>query len=268
MDYQLEELLPIITKLAQKYTSKESSSVTYEVARMIMGAVTYCIDENYGSGAQDIPAGGERLPAQQMYEAGYDIVIRKVYEAKQCYEAIIEHFADYGCRNYHDTILNGMPAFFLRYDTRYNPQDHLLTLDYPVMCRPRDLCGIDLILEYLRGIYAEKQFLDCFEPQAVAGLLESIVPDYRDLYLDNICEAVLLRVIQCAMAGKAMKQLVLDDRDEQVILAMTKGKSIEEIQGTVKRIIALVTRSLALEGRYFDGMGRDFAVRLQYRAQL
>lgn len=45
MDYKMEELLPIVSELAQKYTAHESTSVTYEKAQMLMGAVLYCLDE-------------------------------------------------------------------------------------------------------------------------------------------------------------------------------------------------------------------------------
>lgn len=263
MDYQVEELLPVVARLVDKYTSKESSSVSYEAARMIMGAVIYCINETSGNGGDNIPAAGTCPPAQQMYEAGYEMVVNKVYEAKEWYEAIIADFEDYGCRNYRDTILHGMPAFFQRYDCRFNPQDHLLTLDYPAMFRRKGACGVDLILEYLKGIYAEKQFLSCFERQPVTDLLESIVPEYRVLYLDNICEAVLLRVIQCAIAGSGMKQLKLGEQDHRVILSATEGKSTEDIEEIIARIITLMADSLKLDSGYFIASARDYAIRLR-----
>lgn len=263
MEYPMEELLPIVTKLVDKYTSKDSSSVSYEVARMIMGAVIYCINETSEKEADHVPAAQDRPPAQQMYEAGYEIVVSKVHQAREWYDAVIIDFEDYGCRNYRDTILHGMPAFFLRYDARFNPQDHLLTLDYPVMVRRKGACGIDLILEYLKGIYAEKQFLSCFERQPVADLLECIVPDYRSLYLDNICEAVLLRVIQCAIAGSGIKELKLSEQDHRAVLAATDGKSLEETEAMVARGITLITKSLKLDPEYFIGSARDYAVRLR-----
>lgn len=263
MDYQIEELLPIVTKLIDKYTSKESSSVSYEVARMIMGAVTYCIDENSEKELRSVVINGKYPPAQQMYEAGYDIVIRKTYEAKRWYEAVIQDFEDYGCKNYKDTILNGMPEFFRRYDSRFNPQDHLLTLDYPTMRRCAGLCGIDLVLEYLKSIYAEKKLLSCFEPQIISDLLESIITDYGDLYLDNICDAVLLRVVQCAIAGRAMKQLKLSAADQDTILSAAEGKSFRELEEMVIRIMTLVIDSLQLDKKYFISSAKDFAVQIQ-----
>ena len=43
--FSMEELLPIVAELAEKYTSGESSSVTYERAQGLMQAVLYCINE-------------------------------------------------------------------------------------------------------------------------------------------------------------------------------------------------------------------------------
>ena len=45
MDYTMEELLPVVGKLTEKYTGFSSTSVTYETARQLMEAVLYCIGE-------------------------------------------------------------------------------------------------------------------------------------------------------------------------------------------------------------------------------
>lgn len=37
--YSMEELLPVVAWLTRKYTSNESTSITYEKARQLMGAV-------------------------------------------------------------------------------------------------------------------------------------------------------------------------------------------------------------------------------------
>jgi hypothetical protein len=43
--FEIGELLPIVSDLAKKYTSMESSSITYENARMLMESVLYCLEE-------------------------------------------------------------------------------------------------------------------------------------------------------------------------------------------------------------------------------
>jgi len=56
MSFETEELLPIVAELADKYTGKESSSITYEKARQLMEAVLYCIHEyeDYPSERQEL----------------------------------------------------------------------------------------------------------------------------------------------------------------------------------------------------------------------
>ena len=47
----MEELVPIVGKLAEKYTSHESTSITYEKAEQLMGAVLY-VFTNYGKAVE------------------------------------------------------------------------------------------------------------------------------------------------------------------------------------------------------------------------
>ena len=44
-DIKMEELVSIVGELAGKYTGYESTSITYEKAEQLMGAVLYCIRE-------------------------------------------------------------------------------------------------------------------------------------------------------------------------------------------------------------------------------
>ena len=48
MRYEMEELVPIVAKLAKRYTSGESTSITYEKAQQLMEAVLYSINEGGG----------------------------------------------------------------------------------------------------------------------------------------------------------------------------------------------------------------------------
>ena len=43
MNYEMEELVPLVGKLEEKYTGHESTSITYEKAEQLMEAVIYCI---------------------------------------------------------------------------------------------------------------------------------------------------------------------------------------------------------------------------------
>ena len=45
MEYTMMELLPVVQYLSERYTGKESGSVTYDMANQLMEAVLYCIRE-------------------------------------------------------------------------------------------------------------------------------------------------------------------------------------------------------------------------------
>lgn len=133
--YELEELLPLVVELAEKYTGGESTSVTYEKAQQLMGAVIYCIRENYNwrvgewmSEQKEIftetqIAGRRRLSAREAYETGYRCVIDKVKAALALYHEILEELDDFGNEFLKNTIRKGMPEFFTWYNPEFEPQD-------------------------------------------------------------------------------------------------------------------------------------------------
>lgn len=244
MEYTMEELLPLAAKLADKYTSKESSSVSYETAQMLMEAILYCIQE-FNFASQTAVASLTPVSAELAWEEGYKLVIGKVYQAKEIYEGLVENFTDYGCRNYHDTILKGMPKFFLRYDPIFNPQNHVLTLDYPLIFGYPEFCGVDMILAYLEGIRIEQSFLNCFDNRPICNLMETITPDYRELYMDNLCEPVLFRALYCMIAEKPVYLLEVDEEDMQNVASFFENDSVEQIEYKLKNLTAILVKQLS-----------------------
>lgn len=129
--YGMEELVPLVGKLADRYNGYEDTSVTYEKAQQLMGAVLYCIREAMWAGGNAM-ASREKVPAQQMYEAGLKAVEEKVKKALEIYNEMMPEFDSYGNRCLYDTFVKGLPEFFKWYDMRFYPQDTILTLDYPL----------------------------------------------------------------------------------------------------------------------------------------
>ena len=73
--YSMEELIPTVGKLAEQFTSKESSSVTYERASQLMEAVLYCI-AHFDCEKAAVMTGA--LPsAAEAYRIGYEAVIKR-----------------------------------------------------------------------------------------------------------------------------------------------------------------------------------------------
>ena len=187
--YEMEELVPIVGRLARKYTSGDSTSISYEKAEQLMGAVLYCIRE---AGAQRkwAVADRENLTAETAYLTGAACVEKKTKRALRLYHQILKNFDSYEQHCLNETITKGMPEYFRWYDPIFAPQETLLTLDYPVLEDLKDYTGIDCVERWLSRVKQEQQFLHCFPRADLIWMLEEYDEDYRD-GMDNLCEMVL-----------------------------------------------------------------------------
>ena len=229
-DYEMEQLLPIVGKLVEKYTSRENTSVTYETAEQLMEAVLYCIHEAETAGpAAPSPQNQDRFPdpacghaqpsaprpfasqppaagalsAEQAYEAGAAAVREKVMTALRLYNEIIPEFFCYDSRCLYDTFVKGIPEFFKWYDIRFAPQDTIVTLDYPVLRNLSPCSGIDKIYEYIQCIRLEQAFLTLFPEDEVIRILSESNEDYRDM-AENLCETVLTHLAKSLLAQQPL----------------------------------------------------------------
>lgn len=200
LNYQMEELVSIVSKLAHKLTGGESSSITYEKAQQLMEAVLYCIREWEGQQEEEVSAkcqgngelqvvGQAHIPAEQAYELGLACVTKKVKLSLALYNKIMETFDSYGNHCLHDTMVKGMPEFFKRYDVKFAPQNTILTLDYPVTEDLRKYTGVDAIWEYLCCIRAEQRYLGQLPKSFVVESLKSYCEDYEDM-IENLRQIV------------------------------------------------------------------------------
>lgn len=216
--YSMEDLLPIVARLTEEYTSKESSSITYEKARQFMDAVIYCIahceEENAlrESGKDDkekestkddkendiesskefIIIKSSVLSATEAYELGYQMVVEKVRQTIDKYNELMLYFDHYGNINYRDTVEKALPGFFMYYDAKYAPMEHIITMDYPVFGLDMELEGIDMIRQYLDTIIIEQQYLMQFERERIIEKLRSFHPRYEKEFF-NLKEIVELQ---------------------------------------------------------------------------
>lgn len=264
MNYSIEELLPVVESLMKKYTSNESSSVTYETARRLMEAVLYCMNECNNDGKE--LASSEKTDSALVYQRGLDLIVQKVYKAKKIYEDIVENFQDYQCENCRDTIIKGIPEFFIRYDPKFNPRDHIITLDYPTLISVNNLYGADAVYQYLFNIKMEWNFLNAFDTVYIESLLERVVSPYRSLYFDNISYDTLLTALGCLIAEKSIGRLELDKDDVVQIEEYFENDGEEEIEEKVRMLIKLLFTRLFPNDtemkRYFLKISSDYAVRI------
>ena len=266
--YPMEEMMPIVSELAWKYTGCDHSSVTYEKAQMLMEAVLYCINEDRRQEGNALVA--KNIPAKEAYEQGRKIVLEKLKKLQTLYNELIPDFKDYGSVCLKDTVRKGIPAFLERYDFRYAPQETLLTLDYPVLRSYGVLSGVDLVLCYMQDIRLEQKFLSKMEDKYIVKVLRKYQRDY-EYVLVNICEIVLQNmaghmILEKPLQGQgfnreeleSMEEILSDKTEEQIKAYLLKAleRLMAEYYDNDDRLLA-----------YLGGGLSDIATRIRNNAE-
>lgn len=206
MEFEMEELVPIVAKLAEEFTSKESTSIPYERAQQLMEAVLFCIHEGEQAASFSVLQGGP-MSAQLCYEVGVACVQNKVREALELYNRLMTQFSHYGNRCLYDTVVRGLPEFFKWYDWKYEPQNTILTLDYPILTDLSQKTGIDRVYDYLQCIELEQMFLSRFPASYVTQVLFRYNPKHQ-LMIENLSEIVLADVMMHSLADKNVSERI------------------------------------------------------------
>ena len=236
MHYTMEELVPIVGKLADQYTSCESTSITYEKADQLMEAVLYCIHELEQDG-DNFAVSTDSISAQQAYETGFACVERKVKKALNLYNAVLPDFRHYENQCLYRSFVLELPHFFQRYDIRFAPQDTILILDYPVLKNISQYTGIDKIYAYIRCICLEQEFLGLFPVEYVTGVLSK----YKD-ETDNLCEIVLVDVIRHILLKRPFNVSDWTKEDHIQIQAVLMGTVGHGERSALEEILASFVR--------------------------
>lgn len=192
ISFEMEELAPIVAQLAEQYAGYESTSITYEKAEQLMAAVIYCIQEYDMANNYDISVG--KVTAKEAYKAGIRFVQEKVENLMKLYEEVMQNFCDYGNLALSDTIRKGIPAYLKRYDVKYEPQNTILTLDYPILTDLHTYSGIDRVYLYMSAIATEQKFLSRYNEAYVREVLNAYTGDYAEM-LENVSSIVFMNTI-------------------------------------------------------------------------
>lgn len=215
--YTMEELLPVVAELTKRFTSNESSSITYEKANQLMEAVKYCIDELYeGNDKCELNlAQGKNLTAIQAYELGYQKVHQRTKDVMERYNQMIVSFEAYGNENYKDTVEKAIPGFFSYYDVKFAPQENIITMDYLTLHPIIELSGIRAIDEYVTQIALEQIFFECLPKAWVEEVLFHFHAGYKKEFF-NLCEIVLRNILGHMLIAKKITEKMNKEEYEQL----------------------------------------------------
>lgn len=241
MDYQMEELLPIVSELAQKYSGYESTSITYEKAQTLMGAVIYCLEEFNNTHTNSLV--NKSIPIKEQYDIGVKLVYEKATNIQKTFNELSFCFEDYGVKCLYDTVQRGIPQFLKWYDVKYNPQNTILTLDYPLLVDCNSLNGADAVYKYILGIQTEQRFLGMFDKGYIISILKKYNPQYEYM-IDNICEIILTNTIGHVALKKPFNEIGFQGEEYLQLTKLFEKKSVSDIEEIIKYTIKEMVKRL------------------------
>ena len=266
--YKMEELVPVVSRLAQEYCGYEHSSVTYERAQALMEAVLYCIRETETADGFAL-AGGKAAP-MDVYLAGRRLAADKFEQMQKLYGRVLEEFEDYGVECLRDTVVYGISAFVKHYDIRFAPQETLLTLDYPVLRSLQGMSGIDAVFSYVESIGHEQRFLKAFGADYVREVFLAFCEEYEYLP-ENICHIVLPNAAVCFWLNRPLAKTGISMAECRAAEALLTGKTTAETEADLEGFLEKLVRYRYGEDEklleYLKCAVSDLAVRMQANAK-
>ena len=105
------------------------------------------------------------------------------------------------------------------------------------------------------------QFLNRFHPDMVRRLLSQVSPEYKELYLDNLCDPVLFHVVGCVLSKQAPGDPVPPQPHPGRIHAVFSRADREEITA---RVISAIHEAIhPYPAGYFGKAAPGYAARIK-----
>ena len=264
MRYEMEELLPVVAQLSQRFTTTESTSISYEKAQQFMGAVLFCIDE-FEQLQENMPVKQKGIPAKEAYQLGFEAVMQKAKKTQEMYNELMAFFYDYGNDILKDTVEKAIYGFFQYYDPVFAPQHTRITMDYPVLNVCQKLKGIDAIAAYVKTIYTEQIFLQKLPREYICHLLYRFDLEYKEQFF-NIGSVVVRHILGNMMIEKTMGTAATDT-DYQNLFTLLKEKDEIQLQNTLYNCFQMLIQE-KYDGnqnitKYFEKEIAEFSIRLK-----
>ncbi|QJA08643.1 hypothetical protein HF520_06680 [Romboutsia sp. CE17] len=233
------ELGKLLKEIIMKYTKGESSSVTNETAEKLLIAIWYTIDA-YLSSFDNIEDSIEVIKnksLEKMYNEGKIILKEKFEITKELYEKTIENKLDIEIIAYNDTLLEGIKAFFVNYDIKFEPHDAPGSIDYPLAFDDWSVKGLNYIKNYLENINIENRICRYFDQSSIKNMLEQYGRmyhiNYRDLLI-NVFELTITNAVFSFIINRNYKTLEINE-DEFMYLE----ENLKNLNNDISKLIDL-----------------------------
>lgn len=151
-----------------------------------------------------------------LYNKSKEYLISLVNKTKFLYKTIFKsNMLNVNNYFYNITFNEGIKAFFNKYNTSYETDNHLINLDYNPYLKITNLYGIKYITKVLEYINYENIFCSKFK-------IDNLLKKYDNLPI-NIFEIVLKRVLCAEYLNKDFNSLALEKNDIPKLLNINEN---------------------------------------------
>lgn len=227
-----KRFLRLLERRTAIYTQGDSTSVPKHVAVDLFRSVCFVL--GIDPERPEVPDRLLSIDLEEEFRRRLTDVERKVELAAALWQEVVATMPAIPSISLQDTLAS-IGNFPKSYDFRSMAHEIACDFDYP-LCHPvpETLAGVDYIIEYLRRLLIEADFLRRFERDACVRVLERTSPDYVEL-LVNLYEPVATNAIGRALLGEDPRGLLIaeEGRDEiarrlGTMSAQGRGEALRE----------------------------------------
>lgn len=262
------ELMEILFAQRTRLDGGENSSVPASVARSMMDSIAFVIgmELKFCPDPDSAATMLRDFPLEGIFSAGLERGKMKLVLASHIHRKIMGGLFDTPNVFWKTTAVDGIAAFFRVYSLDTAAHETHITADYPLCLGRPDSCGIEFILEYLRGLDAENSFLLRFAPMDVHRLMLGVSGDYASCPV-NVFETAVLAAAALACAGRSCRRLDPSASDISSLAERIRGLDSGGIRGVLETAlegvdmeIGIPAESRAYLRRCLDVLARTVSV--------
>jgi hypothetical protein len=246
-------ILELFTKEANRYTNDESSSIPVETAQSLLQSITFSMG-SYLKTFADVGTQLKILKETEMsalFLLGQKTIEQRCEAARKLLSRLIDGLMRINLIAYQDTIREGLPKFFHDYNVEFAAHENVGDIDYPSFVTITDLLGVEYMEEYLRRLYLENEFLNCFSAADINRLLIAFDREASHMLI-NLFELVLINALGCKLLEKEARILDIRAQENVWLQDVLSKLSKEAREAQLRQAFSTLVKELALSEELAD----------------
>lgn len=201
----------------------------------------------------------KKYTIKEIYDQGSSLIKQLLHFSKLEVEIFVKELVKIDLYVYHDTIYRGLPLFFTHYNFDYNPQDAVLTFDYPTYQQLTNKQGIERFLEYFKFVQLENNFNQLFSISLLNEMLFYYHRDYQNLIF-NVSKLLLKQLLLKQLINEDFSYLYLTKNELDKVIKYFDSNNIDLlIYDTFNDLIILLQLDSSVSNYLYIGLNEIIA---------